>query len=201
MSEVLRFNMNVPEQVSLQYPEGKRVQGRYGEQVMYSLSDGRVMYVPLYVEQRINELAIGAAEPIELCKAEVRDGNRRWVEWHIQRSEGPQQPPPRANGTAAVAQVLSDAQNLSHPSTNHSVNGNGRYQVPWVPPQTLLPMRVNGNGVPAMELALEEAVAIARRIEARAAAENYYLRFNSNDIRSMGVSIFIQMSRDEASKW
>ncbi len=69
------------------------------------------------------------------------------------------------------------------------------------PPQTLLPMRVNGNGMPAMEVALDEAVAIARRVEAKAAAENYYLRFNASDIRSMGVSIFIQISREENAKW
>ena len=35
---------------------------------MYSLLDNRVMYVPPYVEQRFQELAIGAGEPLLLCK-------------------------------------------------------------------------------------------------------------------------------------
>jgi len=47
---------------------------------MYSLLDGRVMYVPPYVEQRFQELAIGAGEPLLLSKREVKDGSRNRIE-------------------------------------------------------------------------------------------------------------------------
>jgi hypothetical protein len=50
---------------------------------MYSVLDNRVMYVPPYVEQRIQ---IGAGEPLLLCKKEVKDGNRKWIEWGVKRA-------------------------------------------------------------------------------------------------------------------
>jgi hypothetical protein len=40
-------------EVTLQDEVGKRVEGRYGEQVMYSLLGNRVMYVPPYVEPSV----------------------------------------------------------------------------------------------------------------------------------------------------
>ena len=87
MNEVVKFPINTPVEVTLQDEAGKRVEGRYGEQVMYSLLDNRVMYVPPYVEQRFKELAIGAGEPLLLCK--VKDSNRNRTEWSVKRA--PQQ--------------------------------------------------------------------------------------------------------------
>ena len=100
MNEVVKFLINTPVAVTLQSELGTRVKGRYGEQVMYALVDDRVMYVPPYVEQRFHELAIGAGEPLLLCKREVQEGSRNRIEWSVRR--GPEQPITSANGTAAV---------------------------------------------------------------------------------------------------
>ena len=109
MNEVVKFPINTPVEVTLQFEAGKRVEGRYGDQVMYSLLDNRVMYVPPYVEQRFQELAIGAGEPLLLCKQEVKDGNRNRIEWSVRRA--PQQPLASANGTAAAdSDTLPDLQ-------------------------------------------------------------------------------------------
>jgi hypothetical protein len=43
---ILPFHLNVPAEVILERPEGTLVQGRYGDRVMFSLADGRVIYVP-----------------------------------------------------------------------------------------------------------------------------------------------------------
>src|SRR5450759_5179527 len=72
---------------------------------MYSLLDNRVMYVPPYVERRFQELAIGAGEPLLLCKREVKEGNRNRTEWSVKRA--PQQLSMTANGTAAAESVVS----------------------------------------------------------------------------------------------
>src|ERR1022692_3770484 len=104
MNEVVKFPINTPVEVTLQNETGKRVDGRYGNQVMYSLIDDRVMYVPLYVEQRLKDLAIGASEPLLLSKQEVKEGDRKRVEWSVKRA--PQQPHGSANGTAAVDSVV-----------------------------------------------------------------------------------------------
>src|SRR5450631_2856557 len=110
MNEIVRFENNTPVEVTLQYEAGKRVEGRYGEQVMYSLLDNRIMYVPPYVEQRFRELAIGAGEPLLLCKQQTKDGNRNRTQWSVKRA--PTQTTP-ANEIAAVDYAESDTAPVS----------------------------------------------------------------------------------------
>src|SRR5258708_20963615 len=104
MREVVKFLINTPVEVTLQHEAGKRVEGRYGDQVMYSLLDDRVMYVPPYVEQRFQELAIAPGEPLLLCKQRVKDGDRNRTEWSVKRAPQPPQAP--ANGTAPADSVV-----------------------------------------------------------------------------------------------
>jgi hypothetical protein len=46
MREKIAFQTNVPMTVALAYPDGLQVEGRFGDQIMYTLTDERVMYVP-----------------------------------------------------------------------------------------------------------------------------------------------------------
>ncbi len=124
MKEIVKFPMDTPVEVALRFEHGMRVEGRYGDQIMYSLIDNRVMYVPPAVEQRIQELAVAPGEPLMLCKKEMKSGNRKWVEWNVRRA--PQQPPTSANGTVAAAKPLSRAHDQKDGNTNGSVNGQGK---------------------------------------------------------------------------
>ena len=58
---ILRFNPNSPVEVTLRRDDGKRVEGRYGEQVLYIVDD-RVMYMPPVVGQRVREPGVSARE-------------------------------------------------------------------------------------------------------------------------------------------
>ncbi len=60
------------------------MQGRFGDQVMYSLTDGRVMYVPPMVRDKLVELGIRQNEPFAIWRAERREGNRRFVDWVVE---------------------------------------------------------------------------------------------------------------------
>jgi hypothetical protein len=82
---IVRFEMNVPTEVELQSLQGTRVSGRYGDRIMFPLSDGRVMYVPPIVAAQIEEQGITTGEPFQLCKTSVRDGRRRSIEWRVKR--------------------------------------------------------------------------------------------------------------------
>ena len=123
MSDILRFSTNKPVEVALRWEDGRQVEGRYGQQVMYTLADQRVMYVPPAVAQQIRELGVRQGEHFEICKAEARQGERRWIEWQVRRLESPQQPASSGNGTAAAARDLSTAQNHGNGSTNGVANG------------------------------------------------------------------------------
>ena len=113
MNEIVKFPINTPVEVTLQSEAGERVDGRYGEQVRYSLTDDRIMYVPLYVEQRFRELAIGAGEPLLLCKQQVKNGDRNRTEWSVKRA--PEQQPMWADETVEADSVAADARRCRQP--------------------------------------------------------------------------------------
>ena len=92
---ILRFEMNKPTEVALQSPEGVCVDGRYGPRMMFTLADGRVMYVPPIVANKIHAAGIIPGESFQLCKASVKTGQRRSVEWLLERI-GPDENPPQA---------------------------------------------------------------------------------------------------------
>ena len=88
---ILRFQPNVPIQVALQSSQGVVVEGRYGNRVMFSLVDGRVMYVPPIVAAKIEAEGIPAGERFELCKAQIKNGHGRSVEWALRRLDPEEQ--------------------------------------------------------------------------------------------------------------
>jgi hypothetical protein len=70
MSDKVQFQTNVPVDVALKYNDGKEVTGQYGDQVLYTLTDGRVMYVPPIVKKKIDELGIGRGELFTIRRRE-----------------------------------------------------------------------------------------------------------------------------------
>ena len=191
MSEILRFNVNVPAEVALRYGEGKRVQGRYGEQVMYTLVDDRVMYVPVCVADRIGELEIRPGQSFEICKAEVRDGNRKWIEWFVRRLEDAPQP------VSASPVVLREPQN------GHNGKSSSQQSLRLEPRSdgALVPVPVDGSRVLWMELSMNAAVEIAQRVEQRAALRSQPIHFTSEDVRAIALTMFIQSSREGGLGW
>ena len=58
----------------------------------------RAVYVPPVVAKRIRDLGIRAREVFEICKAELREDNKRWIEWHV-NLEQPRHPVSSGNGS------------------------------------------------------------------------------------------------------
>ena len=196
---ILRFNTNAPVEIALRWDDGKRVEGRYGEQVMYTLDDDRVMYVPPLVARQIRELGIRAREAFEICKVEMQEQDRRWIEWRVRRLEEPRHPASSPNSPEAAAPVpSSNAQNHRNGNT-HQTSRPLDLQV--APDGTLLPVPVTGAGITAMELAMSGAAEVAQRVESRARMRNYTLQFNSEDIRAIGLTMFIQAMRERGVTW
>jgi hypothetical protein len=196
---ILRFNTNAPVEIALRWDDGKRVEGRYGEQVMYTLDDDRVMYVPPLVAKQIRELGIRAREAFEICKAEMREQDRRWIEWRVRRLEEPRHPATSPNSPEAAAAALNtNAQNHRNGSTHQTPKP---LDLQAAPDGTLLPVPVTGSGITAMDLALSGAAEIAQRVESRARMRNYSLQFTSEDIRAIGLTMFIQAMRERGVTW
>src|ERR1700733_715800 len=103
MSEKLQFQTNVPVDVALKYNDGKEVTGQYGDQVLYTLTDGRVMYVPPIVKKKIDELGIGRGELFTITKGDQQPNGTA----PAQRRGGAGSAP--ANGNGHRPSSLSDA--------------------------------------------------------------------------------------------
>jgi hypothetical protein len=180
--------MNAPVQVALERPQGTIVQGRYGDRVMFHLADGRVMYVPPIVAKQIESNGIAPGERFGLCKGYVSDGRRRSVEWQVRRLD----PDPNARGNSET-QLESDrrtsteialANKAQRPPVDR--NGNGHHPSPEEtksnPPSTKL------------EHALKTAISAAHSAEKFGSELGYVVRFDSDAIKSMAITVLINMS-------
>jgi hypothetical protein len=195
---ILRFNTNAPVEIAAQWNDGKRVDGRYGEQVMFTLDDNRVMYVPPVVAKQIRDLGIRAREIFEICKAELCEENKRWIEWHVKKFEQPRHPASSGNGSDTAATDL-NGQAQNHRNGNTERKQALEFQASA--DGTLLPVPVAGAGITCMELAMNGATEIAQRVESRARMRNYSLQFTSEDIRAIGLTMFIQAMRERGVTW
>jgi hypothetical protein len=100
--EKITFTPNVPQQVALRFPDGKLTEGRFGDQMFYTTSTGKAMYLGLDVAQKLNLLGLQKNEPFWICK--------RWsgtkgdpVQWDLWRLRPGEQIPVTATGIDPTA--------------------------------------------------------------------------------------------------
>jgi hypothetical protein len=101
MSEKITFQPNVIETVALKFPDGKLVEGRYGDQMFYSTLDNRGMYLDMDVATKINLLDVRKGDSICICK--------RWsgkkgdpIQWDVWRPEAAEQRPTQQTDARAT---------------------------------------------------------------------------------------------------
>src|SRR2546426_7068591 len=82
--EKVMFQANVPVEVQLAYKDGKKVAGQYLDTFMFTLRGDKVMFVPQFVRDRIQELQPRVGDLLSICKREVRseDGTPQ-IEWQV----------------------------------------------------------------------------------------------------------------------
>ena len=208
---ILRFEMNRPTEVALQSPEGVCVDGRYGPRMMFTLADGRVMYVPPIVANKIHAAGIIPGESFQLCKASVKTGQRRSVEWLLERIGPDENPPQAADARPAESPIEHDLRlsvemanakraglepepqsmaeetpSFGPPANGHSNNGNG----------SGLKLVPNGSSAPITKLehALKTAISAAHNAEKFGSELGYVVRFDADAIKSMAITVLINMS-------
>jgi hypothetical protein len=184
MKERVVFEANVPVTAMLAYADGLKVQGRFGDQVMYSLADGRVMYVPPLVRDKLVELGIRQNEPLAICRAERREGNHRFVDWVVQPN-GSAAPSHHAAGYSDAPGSPAHGDN----GTRARANGNGNGKPASTPGGS-------GSAETALRAALTASIEAALAAEQYASAHGLSVRFGSEDLRAMALSLFIQHARD-----
>lgn len=101
--ETVEFPPNLPVTLSLAYSEPRMVSGQYGERAMFSLQDGRVMFLDPDIAGKITELGINVRESFTITR--FSSGKKGQPEtWEVARTVG-QQP----NGTFVVPKLPESA--------------------------------------------------------------------------------------------
>jgi hypothetical protein len=167
MREKIAFQTNAPVTVALAYADGLQVEGRFGDQIMYTLTDERVMYVPPVVRGKLVKLGIQPGELFTICKAERKEGNRRFIEWQVKNDDVANGQPPLETAPAVG-----------------KVNGHANPKLP------------NGQAVSHLQNALASSIDAAIAAEQYAATKGFSVRFGSEDLRAMALSLFIQHARE-----
>jgi hypothetical protein len=217
-SNALRFELNVPIEANLQSEDGVIVAGRYGDRVLYTLTDNRTMFVAPYVAKRISELGIRAGEPFKICKRYVKNGRSKTVLWLVERFD--------ADGETQLARDLQASIDIANSRNEDSAPEPTPPSDPPTP-VTALPRRVtkasdlpakartpvngsaNGHSTPSpasddgkqsapdtqLAHALKTAIAAAVEAEKFAKTLDYNIRFTTDDVRSMGITILIGMQQ------
>ena len=84
-ADVLRLQANVPQTIAVKFTDGLAVASNYGgDQIMFSLCDGRKMFLPPIMAKKIADSGVEANQPFTICKREVAEGNRRRVEYQVE---------------------------------------------------------------------------------------------------------------------
>ncbi len=184
MNEKVQFRTNVPVEVALKYNDGKEVTGQYGDQVLYTLTDGRVMYVPPIVKGKIDEAGISKGELFTITKAEKKNGTRRTIEWVI----GTNEDVPSKSATQTKASGSGPAQPVSNGSGGSTTQGNsnGRRTIPPGDPKGFL---ATGQGQFLLQ-AFSAAVDLAACTERYASTCGMQFQFTGEDLREIGLSIY-----------
>jgi hypothetical protein len=212
---IIRFQMNVPTEVTLQSSQGVSIEGRYGARMMFTLEDGRVMYVPPIVASKIEAAGIIAGERFQLCKAVVKTGQRRSVEWLLERTTSEQPEAESMPPIAAETQLEHDLR-LSIEMANASRTGLEPQptkctcidEIPTFAQNNSGHSTSNGNGstptgpsapITQLEHALKTAISAAHNAEKFGSELGYVVRFDADAIKSMAITVLINMS-DRATR-
>jgi len=210
MPEIVRFETNVPVEIVLQKEGGVLVAGRYSDRVMFTLVDDRRIYVPPHVAQYIRDLAIQPGERFHITKCQVKNGQRKIIQWNVDRLEA-----------GSETQLERDLKHSIEIAKAKTVNGEPscsettqRTTIPELPPfaPDLSSGESHRNGrnghgpeyspptaheEPDTQLthALKTAIAAAVEAEKFAKSLDYNIRFTTDDVRSMGITILIGMQQ------
>lgn len=188
-TETLKLQLGEVHVIALTQPYGKPVASRFGgDQLMFTLADGRKLFVDPYVQDRLKAANVAPGVPFEIEKRESVQGNRRVVSVEVRplKAAGPgvQAAPAHAN-TGITTYAPQSTPPAS--TTEYRPSAPQRPQLPQMP--------VNGNGETAaaiMARCYKDAIDVALSAQAYARENGLMLAPVFEDVRAMGTALFIQ---------
>ncbi|MGD0012813.1 MAG: hypothetical protein ABSD56_00080 [Bryobacteraceae bacterium] len=205
MREILEFSPNVPAQVALAYGVGKTIETKFGERVMFTLADGRIMFLEPEVAEKVNELKLRANQPFFICKH--RDGKRgspvEWRAWLSPDLLAGEQPdgtfvvPANGNGKAAASVLPPAAVTAASKLPRTPSNGNG--SKPMGPHGTAPAPSIDVQNGWARLLAQTNALVDVYAAALNYASEKHGNQVKADDVRCLLTTAYINQARNGGS--
>ncbi len=173
-TSTIRFSPNVPYEVILRFPDGMRVNGRWGSQIMFTLEqpfNGR-MYLPEFAANQIKALNLAHGEPVTICK--VITGQK--ITWRVERAPNP----PSAHGELTVPRI--EAKSEERPAAQPAlavVNGPSSMD-----PKTEL-SRCYSDAIEVLVTARDQAVKVGLPVQ-----------FTGEDLRQVAAVLYIDAGKN-----
>jgi hypothetical protein len=157
------------------------------------------------VARGIEELKIAAGEPFSICKREVSNGQKRTVEWEVQRLESlpaaqlelvrppGADKPVAAKSTPRSAKTEPGSTSMRTPRSNAKMPALDELEqavtdIAGTPLEAQL--RASIPDIAKLEHALKTAIAAAAGAEQFGHQLGYPVRFTPDDIRTMALTVF-----------
>src|SRR5579864_3649635 len=187
---------------------------RQSDDVLSGGVDRRVMYVPPIVATKIEAEGIAAGERFKLCKAQIKNGHGRSVEWALRRLDPEEQlvdvaadspaPDTQLEHDLRVSAEMANAKKANHelpepsdpapasvtPMNNGNGNGNGNRAVPAAAQNE----QPQPRSLTKLEHALKTAISAAHNAEKYGSELGYVVRFDADAIKAMAITVLINMS-------
>ena len=170
--DVVDFPINAPVTVALKYSQGRTISGQYGERVMFTLTDGRVMFLAPEVAGRIESLGINVRESFTITRGCTGQGAP--TTWEMARVAGEQ-----PNGTLVLGAPDTTASRPTAPVVTPDAG------IPRKPPASALVDEANAL-VDSFAQVLERSLTL------------YQGRIKPDEVKSLLISAYIQRQKSAA---
>ena len=200
LSEKVQFHNGETELVTLRFDSGKLTPGRYGDQYMFGLEDGRIMFVEPAVNAQIVELGARRGDTIGITKRSEKQGRSTVTNWDVeivQAATDENEPPDWARQPEPAR-------------TPERMDGYKPYAARTEQRQAPAPVETRIERQPVREVSQAQAAASspaserdqllrclihaidAARLASRYAADQGQpVQFGGEDIRALALSVFI----------
>jgi len=206
-NNILKFQTNVPVQIALKFPEGKPIENQYGKSVLFSLQDGRTMFLPPETAEKVKLLGVEPGEPFCICRRQQGRKNV-WDVWLSPEAEKGRARAEEPEIEQQLRQSINQVQERRHPQPIRKeaaserfqpVNGTGTYGPAPQPIAVARPSKIEYEE--AMGNFLIMAGRAARRAEIVLGSEKGSVRFDSRDIAAFATTCFIAAENRGLLSW
>jgi hypothetical protein len=179
--EIFRPEPNQKYVIAVKYSKGQSVSGTWGPQLLWTLSDGRKFYTPVFFQKLIEEQGVKPGQRFEFEK--TTEGRK--TVWKVLPAHKEARNDAARQGPVSGHQAIVDVLNGSGPLDSHIPQDEPDEDPPPIP-------------LTRLEHALKTAVNAAASAEKEGQRIGYNVRFGSQDIRAMAISVLIGMDRRAA---